>query len=393
MLESLNRQPNYTCLETVERTRRRAPARRLELVDTLRMEVALVAGREMFAWPGAKNFENSDLRKMVPNGTIGNGNFALHARSIFGSSAAKFVYAGSSNIGGRMADRFDFKIPLSNSGYSLRVEDRSAVVAYHGSFWADSGTLDILRLEVDADDIPAFLQISSATNRMDYRRIRIGASDFLLPSDSELSLVDLHRNEHRNLIQLTACREYLGESVLSFADPEPVPKVQKPTEPSVEAELPAGLRVTLVLTTVLDSKKSMVGDVLEAKVLFAVKDKHNVLIPKGAIARGRITRLERIEGCVLTGFRFSDLDYGHMHANFLASLREVQMSPLELAWKGSEGGGTTPSPARTSIILDREQGSGSFCIRGSQVYLGLGFQTTWITLPKPARIQNIQEKH
>src|SRR6184192_2261693 len=83
MSQNLKRQPNYTCVETVERSRRAGATRKFQLQDTLRLEVALVDGKEMFAWPGSRNFEDTDLRNMVTTGAIGNGNFALHARSIF----------------------------------------------------------------------------------------------------------------------------------------------------------------------------------------------------------------------------------------------------------------------------------------------------------------------
>ncbi len=51
MIDTLARQPNYTCVETVERSRRDGATRKFRLEDTLRIEVALVNGKEMFAWP------------------------------------------------------------------------------------------------------------------------------------------------------------------------------------------------------------------------------------------------------------------------------------------------------------------------------------------------------
>src|SRR5262245_59103634 len=74
--ENLKRLPNYTCTETVVRTRRRRESRKTEPVDTLRLEVALVDGREMFTWPGGGKFEEKNLGEMVGAGAaISNGNF------------------------------------------------------------------------------------------------------------------------------------------------------------------------------------------------------------------------------------------------------------------------------------------------------------------------------
>ena len=59
MAEVLLRQPNYTCTETIERTRQMVGSR-TRIEDTLRMEVALVGGKEMFAWPGSSNLKTAN---------------------------------------------------------------------------------------------------------------------------------------------------------------------------------------------------------------------------------------------------------------------------------------------------------------------------------------------
>src|SRR3954447_12597047 len=94
MLANLSRLPNYTCLQTIERKVRHAPSRRYEPVDTVRLEVALVNGKELFSWPGAGNFEDKAISDIVSGGAIGNGTFALHAKSIFQSRSARITYVG-----------------------------------------------------------------------------------------------------------------------------------------------------------------------------------------------------------------------------------------------------------------------------------------------------------
>ena len=93
MVETLRRIPNYTCLETIERSVRAPKSRRATLVDALRLEVAVVDGKELFSWPGERQFKERDLRELAPGGAIGNGNFALHAKSVFGGNAVRFILA------------------------------------------------------------------------------------------------------------------------------------------------------------------------------------------------------------------------------------------------------------------------------------------------------------
>src|SRR5271154_6515643 len=119
MLFNLKHQPNYTCVETIERFSRAKLTNKLKIVDTLRLEVALVEGREMFAWPGSKKFDDSDLTRMVTSGAIGNGNFATHARALFGTRSAIFHYLGVVDFDRKKAIRFDYKVPQMLSGYRI----------------------------------------------------------------------------------------------------------------------------------------------------------------------------------------------------------------------------------------------------------------------------------
>ena len=100
--------------------------------------MALVDGNEMFAWPGSKKFEDSDVTKMVTSGAIGNGNFATHARALFETRAATFHYLGMVDFDGKNAIRFDYKVPQMLSGYRVRTGSASAIVGYHGSFYVES---------------------------------------------------------------------------------------------------------------------------------------------------------------------------------------------------------------------------------------------------------------
>src|SRR4029077_212614 len=136
---------------------------------------------EMFAWPGSRKFEETDLRSMVTTGTFGNGNFALHARAIFQSSTPTFEYRGEWPLDGQPSLRYDYRVPLFLSGYKIRVAEKEATVGYRGSIYADPETLDIRRIQVVADDIPLDLGLAQTTDTMDYARLPIGDAEFLLP--------------------------------------------------------------------------------------------------------------------------------------------------------------------------------------------------------------------
>jgi hypothetical protein len=343
VLSTLARQPNYTCVETVERSHRTAATRKFQLLDIIRLEVALVDGKEMFGWPGSKKFEDTDLRNMVTTGAIGNGNFALHAHAIFAGNHATIKYSGVEPD----AVRYDFRVPVFLSGYNLRTQAGEAIVGFHGSFWAHPDSLDLLRVEVIADDIPVRLGLAEATDRMDYSRMRIGEGEFLLPELSELTMVNLNGSESRNRVRFAGCRQFSGESVLTFGD---APASGQPAAPLQEIELPPDLTLNLALLGDVDVNLSAVGDPVRARLENDLRHKGQVLFSKGATVLGRVTRMERHENYIEVGLEFFEIESHSARAQLRAKLIEVVgADPL---WKQPRRiGALAPKPGEGLIPL------------------------------------------
>ncbi len=366
MIFNLQHQPNYTCVETIERSSRAKSNNKLKIIDTLRLEVGLVDGREMFAWPGAKKFEDFDVTKMVISGAIGNGNFGTHARALFTGRAATFHYRGDVELNGKKAIRFDYEVPRMLSGYRIQVPDASAIVAYHGSFYAHPETFDMERIEVIADQVPPELMLAEAHDTIDYAMTHIGDGDFLLPYQSELSMIDMIGGENRNRVRFTSCRQFTGESVLTFGDapvsaPETAPAVTR------EFDVPQGLDISLVLTDEIDLHTAATGDPVRARVERDVKQKGGIVIPKGAIATGRITRLEKYENYSIIGMEFPEIDAPGIIARMKGTLDHTfGLSPIRSRYT---------MRSRTPL----QPGEGIFTVNSSQLRLSRGCIIVWRT--------------
>lgn len=372
MSETLARLPNYTCVQTIERSRRRAPSHRFELVDTLRLEVAMVGNKELFAWPGAGEFEDRDIRDMVPGGAIGNGNFGLHAYSVFLSNAPTYTYVGERTRDGRRTIRYNYRVSYINSGYKIRVPPNEATVAYHGSLWVDARTLDLVRLEVNADDIPPHLGIAEANDSIDYGRVRIADSDFLLPRAAELIMTDFSGSQSRNRTLFSDCRQFSGQSALSFGE-VPAAGAPTPPKPVTETCLPAGLLLPLELETAIDSSNAYVGDPVTARLSTRVKRDGQILVPKGALARGRISRLEKRSSPYphfILGLQFHTLEFDGHRASFTARLEDV--GPSLIGFR---------SPGRERMFIEDELRGGRSVLNvpGQRLKLPRRFRMTWKT--------------
>lgn len=290
MREVLRRQPNYVCQETVERSERPVKNKRFRLIDSLHLEVAVVDGKELFSWPGEREFKDRDVREIAPQGSFGTGGFAMHARAVFLSDAPLFRYAGEETLDGHKTARYDFSVSMLRSAFLLRVGDVQSVTAYEGSFWSEWETMDLLRLDIRAREIPPALPLRSTSDTMRYERMPIGDSAFLLPKSSDMELVQMSGHTNRNLTTFTGCRQYAGESKLSFADPDETAAEAKAREPIA---LPRGLTVEVELQTRIRFPGSATGDVVTARVVRDVRRQGNVVIPKGAQLTGNIAYLQK----------------------------------------------------------------------------------------------------
>jgi hypothetical protein len=219
MKQRLEQVPNYTCLETVERLQRLRREAKFKPLDTVRLEVAQVDGKEMFAWPG-KEFDQANPSAFTNGGVMANGLFSLHARALFISNEAMFRYAGEEEVDGRKLVRYDYNVPLMRSGYKIMVPPQSATVGYHGSFWADAQTLDVDRFRVVAENIPPVLGLLDAGVDIEFQDAIIGSTDALLPKRADLTLTGFDGGQRRNVITFSRCRQYGSDSVVSFGAPD-----------------------------------------------------------------------------------------------------------------------------------------------------------------------------
>ena len=324
MSRNLAELPNFTCLQTIERHRRASASARFEIQDRLRLEVAQVGSKELFAWPGGSGFEDQDLQKFAGGGMTGTGDFALQARSIFLSGAASFAFAGEETLGRRRVLRFDYRVPAPPSGMKLGNQGRFATVSYHGSFWADADSRDLVRIRLRADEIPAELGLAEVTGELHYARLPLGERSFLLPEVGETAMVFASGTASLNRTTFARCRQFSAESLVSFdsAPDSPGSTVRKRDA----LELPEGLLVESRLETVVDSRDAAAGDLVTLRVSHDVRRDRKLLVPRGAVLTGRLRVLEWRRSpypYLAFGVQLSEISFDAVRAPFSAALDEI----------------------------------------------------------------------
>lgn len=381
--ENLSHLPNFTCVQTIERSARTPNAKKYQLLDNVRLEVALVEGKELYAWPGASKFEEKDLRDMV-GGAIGTGDFALHARAIYLSGASKFTYMGVEEIQGKKAHKFHYRVSVDRSGYTMRIGKAEGLVGYQGHVWNDAESLEMVRIDMTIDQIPEHIPLKEGRKTIEYGAMDIGGVRHVLPVAVEMTLVALNDGENRNRAVFTGCKQYSGESTLTFEDPAPE---AKPKEAVVTATLPQDLNVSMKLTQTLDLSKGAMGDPVTFEVTKDAMKNGQVWLPKGAQVELRLDQVvcrDYPSGHCFVALAPGRFTYANRQGAFRARLVVPDLvRSIEITMRNAR-------PELRMLPMEMGQaapGSEFLLLNGRRGKLSSGFTMTWRTLEARGDIQ------
>jgi hypothetical protein len=319
----------------------------------------------------------------------GTGAFAITLGNIL-AGVATITPRGEETLGGRTALKYDFRLPRFVNKFEITLGGVSGVVGEEGSFWVDPRTLDFIRLESRAIEIPANLPVEETGTGVRYARMRISERDVLVPQQAELHMVRTKGEETLNRTEFTHCRAFSAQSDVRF-DPEPDDPAKAPLLTAApndpDRAVPSLLRITVQLTTPI-TPRDAVGTPIEGRVIGDVRQKARIVIPDGSVVRGRIRRLERDPAngspAFLVALEFTDVEASGGTLPFYADLVRVDGNPgirpalSERVFVPCDAGEKCQSGDRT-ITLPGLPGVALLHVRGETVSVPSGLRMVWRT--------------
>jgi hypothetical protein len=175
--------PNFICQEVMARYRQRG--REETPLDVVSAEIIYDHAKESYR--NVKiNDRPTDTSLEEISGSWSTGEFASALLSLFSPDTnARFRSGGASSISGFSAQVYDFEVPRGNSRWTVHIESQTLVPAYKGSVWVDPSTARVLRIEMQARDIPSDFPMDTIESAVDYSYVSIGGASFLLPVHAE----------------------------------------------------------------------------------------------------------------------------------------------------------------------------------------------------------------
>ena len=409
LVERAKRLPNYTCVQTVDRkylvrstptppyascdqmsasARKKSYALKVDATDRLRLDVKVSGGEEIGSWAGANRFDPRSIVDLV-GGPFGSGQFGPLVLDVFVNIGATFQYVGQDSQNNSSPFHYTFQVPVAASHLMIRDAGGGGWIAtsYDGDFWIDPDSYDLLRFSVRTSELSQETDACEAKMVADYARVHFDSGDFLVPRQSTLHFIMRDTEETEVASRYSSCREYRGQSTLSFVETPSHNAAASQTTPA-QKSLPAGLKITLAFASVIDTDTAAAGDAIAAKVLKPVRDNRSkdTLIPAGATVQGRIIVMKRW----LAAPAF------HIAVLLEALIVDGVSSPLHVKLDRTDelGNARTASTGLlqrgTTIILPpigQSTNAGSFVFRTdkSRYVVPANYESTWVTIPPPIR--------
>jgi hypothetical protein len=220
---------------------------RWQSFDELTMRLSYFNQKEDYKLILHNNTPTTQDYKSV-GGSSSYGDFGSMLRQIFErGSEARFEWDHWGTLRGQRVMAFAYHIPQERSQYHIEVPDRhlDIIAAYHGLVEADMRTHKIMRITVEANDLPPGYPVKSTRTVLDYDYTEISGHTFLLPLKGQVFMTAddiVTRNDE----SFHNYRKYSADASISFDDTDIPPDVpdSKTTETVDGAKPPASKTTT-----------------------------------------------------------------------------------------------------------------------------------------------------
>jgi hypothetical protein len=230
--------PNYLCKQLTTRYQSEGRSASWQPLDVVSAALVYEDGKESYHDIRINDKPVKKDMLSIP-GSRSTGEFGSTLRDLFSpATAAAFRYRRESTAAGLPASVYDFQVEQPHSHWENRVGGQAVFPAYKGSVWIDRKTHRVLRIEMQARNIPPGFPLDTSEWVVDYAFVRIGPGQYLLPVHAEnlacfrgTSMCTRNATDFRNYRKFTSESQIMTvDSTVSFDGEEaeaPKPPARK----------------------------------------------------------------------------------------------------------------------------------------------------------------------
>lgn len=218
--------PNFLSTQVVRRYEAGAPGSRYasrttnepswQQRDTLTLRLSYFEQKEDYKLIMVNSAPTTeDFKKL--GGATSTGEFGSLLRDIFEpATQAHFEWDGWARLNGALVMAFRYQVEQSRSQWGIDYERKDHVIpAYSGRILIDKGTHVVLRVTLNADNLPPTFPVKEATTILDYDYVDLSGHQFLLPLKSE-TVMSADGILSRNVTEFRLYRKYSADSGITY---------------------------------------------------------------------------------------------------------------------------------------------------------------------------------
>ncbi len=233
-LSYTKRLPDFICLQVTRRYVDPSGLEMFQLMDTVAERLSYFEQKEEYKLISI-NGKWTDADRWKLGGATSSGEFGTMLKEIFEpSTEAEFEWERWGKLRGRVCHVYRFHVRQAKSRWHITWQRQMQIVpGYRGLLYIDRDVPMVLRVTMEAVDIPPTFPIQEARTMLDYDFVDIAGNEYLLPLRSEMRMRE-SRLLVKNQVEFRSYRKFGAEAIITF-DPnlEPIPE-EKLREEKVE---------------------------------------------------------------------------------------------------------------------------------------------------------------
>ena len=225
--------PNFICLQVTQRYVDRSGGDHFVATDKIAERLSYFEHKEDYKVISVNDAPVTNRKHEQLGGATSSGEFGTMLREIFDpQSQTEFQWERWGKLRDHIMHVYSFRVRLENSQYHITAEEvkRTVTVGYHGLIYADRDSRSVMRITMEADDIPADFPIRSASETLDYDTIAISGEKFILPLKVEMQMRD-GKSAMKNQAAFRLYNKFGADTSITFDTPDaaaPEPKAPDP---------------------------------------------------------------------------------------------------------------------------------------------------------------------
>jgi hypothetical protein len=223
--------PDFLCLQVTRRYYDPTGLEFWRLADTVATRLSYVEQHEDYKVIMVDN-KPSDIAYDQLGGATSTGEFGSLLKELFDpDTQTDFAWERWGKLRGRLAHVYKYRVLLSRSRWRINYEKRQEiVVGYSGLVYIDAELPMVVRITMDAENIPASFPIQQASTILDYDFTKIGDAEFMLPLKAEVHMRE-GKLMIKNEVEFRNYRKFGAETTITFGVPDPLSKDQTEEQP------------------------------------------------------------------------------------------------------------------------------------------------------------------